>query len=357
MGLSPLSQALLNLWYAPRPTWLAWLLWPWSLLFRALASVRAALYRNGLLRSVTLPVPVIVVGNITVGGTGKTPFVIALAQALAERGFRLGIISRGYGGEASARGDVVGVNADSDVREVGDEAALIARAGWPMAVGRDRVAAGKALLAAHPEIDVLISDDGLQHYRLARTMEIALLDGERQLGNRLLLPAGPLREPLSRLARVNAIVLTAMGDVVPEFHSDFGVPVFRQTLRAEAWRRVAKPDAQHLDEKHELDFFAQEEGVHALAGIGHPERFFATLQRFGICAQTQAFADHHRFTAADLALPQARWILMTEKDAIKCATIADARCWYLPIVGSIEPALLRLVEEMLREKAKEKTDE
>ena len=353
MGLSPLSPVLLNLWYAPRPTWAARLLWPLSLLFRALASARAALYRCGFLRSVTLPVPVIVVGNITVGGTGKTPFVIALAQALAERGFRPGIISRGYGGEASARGDVVGVNADSNVQEVGDEAALIARAGWPMTIGRDRVAAGKALLAAHPEIDVLISDDGLQHYRLARTMELALLDGERQLGNRWLLPAGPLREPLQRLKRVNAIVLTAMDDAAKtELRNDFGVPVFRQTLRAETWRSVAQPD-----EQRPLDFFAKEEGVHALAGIGHPERFFASLQRLGIRAQTLAFADHHRFTATDLALPQARWILMTEKDAVKCATMADARCWYLPIVGAIDLALLRLVEEKLHEKAKEKTDE
>jgi tetraacyldisaccharide 4'-kinase len=323
---------------------LAWLLSPLSLVFGVLIAIRASLYRRGLFRSFTLPAPVIVVGNITVGGTGKTPFVIALAQALSERGFRPGVISRGYGGEANARGKVICVDADSDVREVGDEAALTARIGVPMAVGRDRVAAGKALLAAHPDIDVLVSDDGLQHYRLARTLEIALLDGDRQLGNRFLLPAGPLREPLQRLARVNAVALTSIDDEKePLFRDDFGVPVFRQALKAEAFRSVVKSD-----ERRDIGFFVKEEGVHAVAGIGHPERFFAMLQRLGIRAVTHAFADHHRFSATDLALPAARWILMTEKDAVKCAAIADERCWYLPVTGAITPALLHLIEEKLR---------
>jgi len=373
-------------------TWLACLLSPLSWVFGALVAVRASLYRRGWIRRFTLPTPVIVVGNITVGGTGKTPFVLALARALSARGFRPGVISRGYGGEA--RG-VVCVDANSDVRDVGDEAALIARAGVPMAVGRDRVAAGRALLAAHPEIDVLVSDDGLQHDRLARTLEIALLDGERQLGNGLLLPAGPLREPPQRLARVSAVVLTAMGEspslpslspcpspaesgrgeafpsslpcgreVGREGREGWGgdgvlvhpspptplpqgergaVPVFRQTLKAEVWRSVTKPDEQRA-----MDFFVKEEGVHAVAGIGHPERFFAMLRRLGIRAVTHPFADHHRFTAADLALPEARWILMTEKDAVKCATMADERCWYLPIAGTIAPALLQFIEETLR---------
>ncbi|MDR0247126.1 MAG: tetraacyldisaccharide 4'-kinase [Burkholderiales bacterium] len=345
-----LSQTLLRTWYAPRKTWLARWLLPLSLVFGQAVAIRASLYRCGLIRSFTLPVPVIVVGNITVGGTGKTPFVIALTQALSERGFRPGVISRGYGGriggKASARGDVVCVDADSDVREVGDEAALIARAGVPIAVGRDRVAAGRALLAAHPDIDVLVSDDGLQHYRLARALEIALLDGDRQLGNRLLLPAGPLREPPQRLARVNAVVLTSVDEENGQalvFRDGFGVPVFRQMLKAGAFRSVVKSD-----ERREFGFFMKEEGVHAVAGIGHPERFFSTLQRLGIRAVTRAFADHHRFSAADLALPAARWILMTEKDAVKCAAIADERCWYLPIVGSIAPPLLRLIEETLR---------
>ncbi|MDR0769726.1 MAG: tetraacyldisaccharide 4'-kinase [Burkholderiales bacterium] len=333
------SQTLLKTWYAPRMTWLAWLLSPLSLLFRAAVAVRAWLYRRGLIRGFALPVPVIVVGNITVGGTGKTPFVIALARAMTARGFRPGVISRGYGGNVGGRS--VCVAADSEAREVGDEALLVARAGVPIAVGRDRVATGRALLAAYPEIDVIVSDDGLQHYRLVRTFEIALLDGERQLGNRLPLPAGPLREPPQRLKQVNAVVLTAVDD---EKRSDFfGVPVFRQTLKAETLRSVTKPDEQCA-----TDFFSNEEGIHAVAGIGHPERFFATLQRLGIRAMPHAFADHHRFSAADLALPDARWILMTEKDAVKCAKIADERCWYLPVTGTIEPSLLRLVEETLR---------
>ncbi|MDR2709876.1 MAG: tetraacyldisaccharide 4'-kinase [Burkholderiales bacterium] len=349
-----LSQALLKIWYSSQPTWLAWLLWPCSLLFRALAAVRVSLYRRGWLHSVTLPVPVIVVGNITVGGAGKTPFVIALAKALSTRGFRPGVISRGYGGEAGARGEIVCVDINNNVNEVGDEAMLIVRAGVPIAIGRDRVATGKALLKTHPEIDALISDDGLQHYRLARTLEIALLDGKRQLGNRLLLPAGPLREPPQRLARVNAIVFTTMADAeetqMPTFSDSFGTPAFRQTLKAETWRNVAKPD-----EQRDSTFFAKEKDVHAVAGIGHPERFFATVQRLGIRATTQAFADHHRFSAADLALPSARWILMTEKDAVKCATIADERCWYLPIVSAIPPELLHLIEETLRATKRGKT--
>ncbi len=343
-----LSQTLLKTWYTPRMTWLAWLLSPLSLAFSVAAAIRASLYRHGLIRSYTLPVPVIVVGNITVGGTGKTPFVISLAQALTERGFRPGVISRGYGGEASTRGDVVCVDINSDVQEVGDEAAQVARAGVPMAIGRDRVAAGRALLAAYPDIDVIVSDDGLQHYRLARTFEIALLDGARQLGNRLPLPAGPLREPPWRLARVNAVALTSIDDAkwrMPVFRYFSGVPAFRQTLKAEALRSVARPD-----ERREIEFFTKEEGVHAVAGIGHPERFFATLRRLGIDAVTHSFADHHRFSAEDLALPAARWILMTEKDAVKCMTIADERCWYLPIASPMAPALVRLVETTLRGK-------
>jgi tetraacyldisaccharide 4'-kinase len=255
------------------------------------------------------------------------------------------VISRGYGGKASVRGDIVCVDAGSDVQEVGDEAAQIAHAGMPMMVGRDRVAAGRALLAAHPDIDVIISDDGLQHYRLARTFEIALLDGVRRFGNRLPLPAGPLREPPSRLKQVDAVVLTVSDDEQEE-RSDFSnAPVFRQTLKAEALRNVAKPD-----ERREIDFFANEESVHAIAGIGHPERFFAMLRRLGIRAVTHAFADHHCFSAEDLALPDARWILMTEKDAVKCAAIADERCWYLPVTSLVELPLLRLIEETLRGK-------
>jgi tetraacyldisaccharide 4'-kinase len=334
------SERLVATWYAPRPTLLAALLLPLAALYALLTALRRWLYRRGIARSLKLAAPVIVVGNITAGGTGKTPLVIALADALAARGWRPGIVSRGYGGSAGAgpRSAPHPVAGDDDPRVAGDEPVLIARAGLRVFVDRDRVAAGRALLAAHPECDVILADDGLQHYRLARDFEIVVVDAARGLGNGWLLPAGPLREPARRLGDVDALVVTAADAAAALRAWPRGFPM---TLEGDRFHRVDAPAVSV-----EAAAF-RGEGVHALAGIGNPERFFAQLRGLGIDAVTHSFPDHHPYAAADLALPGARAILMTEKDAVKCAAFADARCWYLPVRARIDPALVARIEEKL----------
>ncbi len=334
-----LADRLVDTWYARRTTLLAAMLLPLSVLFRAAVALRRAGYRAGLLRSVGLPVPVVVVGNITVGGSGKTPLVAALACALAQRGFHPGIVSRGYGRDIDD-GHPLPVDPDADSRRSGDEPLLLARAGYPVVVARDRVAAGRTLLARHPACDVILSDDGLQHYRLRRNVEIAVMDATRTLGNGWLLPAGPLREPASRLRAVDAVVVLAAAGADAPSPEPRGA--FTMVLAGDRFVRVGDP----LTTLPAAAF--ARDGVHALAGIGHPARFFAQLATMGIAAVPHAFPDHHRFVAGDLALPDAQVILMTEKDALKCETFADERCWYLPVQARIDEALINLIEGKLR---------
>jgi tetraacyldisaccharide 4'-kinase len=309
-----------------RVTPLHLILLPLSLLFRLLVALRRALYRWGLLRSERLPVPVIVVGNLTVGGSGKTPLTLWLVQQLLENGWHPGIISRGYIHGEPARATPQAVHASSDPAQMGDEPVLMAqRKLCPVWVGRDRAAVGRALLAAYPECDVLLSDDGLQHYRLQRAAEIAVVDGTRRFGNGLLLPAGPLREPVSRLASVDAVVIHGGGTQPGEFGMQLHGEVFYNLLNPQATARAA-------------DFHGMQ--VHAIAGIGHPERFFHHLQHLGIAAQPHPFPDHHRYAAADLPSGDADAILMTEKDAVKCAAFATEKCWVLRVDAQADPALL-----------------
>jgi tetraacyldisaccharide 4'-kinase len=280
-----------------------------------------------------LPVPVVVVGNITVGGSGKTPLTIALASDFARRGWHPGIVSRGY---RSRHGAPRPVRIDDDPDEVGDEPLLLARTGLPVWIGVDRSAAGGALLRACADCDLIIADDGLQHYALGRDIEIAVVDASRGLGNGWPLPAGPLREPAARLEEVDAVV--RLGDRAPTRT----VREFAMTLVGDRFVRVnaaaITADAAHF----------RSGTVHALAGIGDPARFFAQLAAFGIEAQCHPFPDHYRYIAADLALPGATAILMTEKDAVKCKAFADDRCWALPVSATVEPALFALVERGLR---------
>jgi len=330
--------SLVAQWYSPRPSPIAVALRPLSLVFGALVALRRALYRAGLRKSVALPVPVVIVGNITIGGSGKTPLVAALVRALAQRGFHPGVVSRGYGRESGDDAPIL-VGARDDPRRVGDEPLLLARAGCIVAVARDRVAAGRALLARHPECNVIVADDGLQHYRLERKVEIAVVDAARALGNGWLLPAGPLREPAARLDEVDAVV-TLVSDRAQA--APLRAHAFAMTLGAGDFMRVgtsgasAPPAAFHG------------EGVHAVAGIGDPARFFAQLDALGIRAVAHPFPDHHRFTAADLAFAGARAILMTEKDAVKCESFADERCWYLPVRAQVDDALVALIEARIR---------
>ena len=335
------ADRLVAAWYARGLTPLTAPLALLAPVFAGAAALRRMLYRLHLMRVERLPVPVIVVGNITVGGSGKTPLTAALANELAARGWRPGIVSRGYGrtaGDAAADTPLL-VGRDTDPERAGDEPLLLARTGHPVAVARDRAAAARALLAAHPDCNVILADDGLQHYRLARDVEIAVIDADRGLGNGWRLPAGPLREARARLATVDAVVELA-GTVAPARPLLPGA--LRMTLAGEIFHRVNAPEVTAP-----AAAFAGA-GVHAIAGIGNPARFFAHLHTLGIRAVTHAFADHHRFVAADLALAGATAILMTEKDAVKCPAFADERCWYLPVRARIDPALVTRIEEKLR---------
>ncbi len=314
------------------------LLYPLSLLYRLALTLREGmLYAADVAPVARLPVPVIVIGNITAGGTGKTPLVLWLAAFLRGRGFHPGIVSRGYGG--TARGPLE-VPAASDPRACGDEPVLLAqRAGCPVWIGADRVAAARALLAAHPGCDVLISDDGLQHRALGRDVEICVVDGERGHGNGWLLPAGPLREPVARLASVDAVVVnsgTGGRDLVPP-----GVRLFDMSLKGDEFHNLLDPghrvSAGHFRGKR----------VHAVAGIGNPQRFFRQLAGLGLEFAAHPFPDHHAFGAGDLAFPGADAILMTEKDAVKCQRFAAEMHWVLAVDAGTDPRLGDLVLQKL----------
>jgi len=307
---------------------LALLMLPFALLFRLMVAIRSALYRMGVLPSWRAPVPVIVVGNISVGGTGKTPVVLALVDLLQRNGRNPGVVARGYGrvppGEHDPRG-VVRVYPDVATPEhFGDEPVLIARrARVPVYISPDRAAAVRELLSAHPEVDVVVSDDGLQHYGLARDLEIAVVDAERGFGNRLPLPAGPLREPVSRLRSVDMVVMNGgQRDDVPGER--------RFVMRLAGERFAALAGNQELGPA-EFALAARGRSVVALAGIGNPQRFFDHLGALGISARAVALPDHYQYQARDLKLPGAEVIVMTEKDAVKCAAFADARMWFLRV--------------------------
>ena len=305
-------------WYGDTPPPLSWRLV--ELLYAGITSLRRRLYRTGTLRSHRIARPVVVVGNLTAGGTGKTPLTIALIDALRARGLAAGVVSRGYGG--SERGPLM-VDADSDAARVGDEPLLInRRTRAPVAIGRDRVAAANLLLES-AAVDVVIADDGLQHYRLRRDVEICVVDGARRFGNARLLPAGPLREPLARLADVDFVVVNggeAQGDEIP------------MRLANDGAYRVGDPQS-----RTDLAAFAGRR-VHAVAGIGNPARFFDGLRARGIDVVEHAFADHHAYVASDLAFGDDAPVLMTEKDAVKCRAFAMASWWALPVAASLPDA-------------------
>lgn len=275
-----------------------------------------------------LHVPVIIVGNISVGGTGKTPFTIWLIEQLREWGWRPGVISRGYGGHAAYY--PVAVSADTDAAVSGDEPLLIARrARCPVVVAPDRVAAAQMLLRDFA-VDLIVSDDGLQHYRLARDLEICMVDGRRGLGNGALLPAGPLREAPSRLAEVPLVVVNGDGWT----HAG----ALQMYLRPAPLRRL-------LDAEQRSVATLRGQRVHAVAGIGDPSRFFASLIAEGLEIQPHAFADHHAYQAEDFKFDDDAPIVMTEKDAVKCRMFADARMWTLPVAAQLGPEASNRVRE------------
>ncbi len=332
-----LEPPLRALWYTRTPTRTQRLLRAALAPLAALTAIVATRRRRAIRQLAAPQVPVVVVGNLVAGGAGKTPLVVALVEALAARGWSPGIVASGYGGR---RSDARVVGADDDAREHGDEAVLLARrSGRPVSAARERAQAVRALLAAHPDVDVVVSDDGLQHAGLARSVEIAVFD-ERGAGNGRCLPAGPLRAPLAQAASTDAIVLNGAARP-PLAHPR----TFR--FRVEALRFIALDG--HAAPVPAREFAARigNDAVVAIAATGAPQRFFDTLRTLAVDAREIALADHAVIEAARLDAIEAPWILMTEKDAVKCASRVDARCWFLEVRADVEPGLADWLTETL----------
>ncbi len=298
------------------------LLWPLSLLFRCIVALRRLGYRKGWFKSVRLPVPVVVVGNIFVGGTGKTPVVIWLVEALKRAGFHPGVISRGYGSSGKIPAEVLHSSKPS---ETGDEPLLIVqKTGCPLVVCRDRPEAGRYLLSRYPDVDIIVSDDGMQHYALERDIEIMLFDS-RGGGNQWMLPAGPLREPLSRKGDFTII----NGRNYPSPGNPIHTPeLYRMQLKSDWVESLSDRSCRmRLADMHGT--------IVAAAGIGNPARFFNTLRQAGLSFSEMPLPDHFDFSSNPFAQVQADRILITEKDAVKCAQIAglkdDERLWVVPV--------------------------
>ena len=325
-----LARWALDIWY--KDALLGILLLPLAYVFSDIVRLRRFVYVKGLKKSYKMPVPVIVVGNITLGGTGKTPLVIWLALLLKSEGYKPGIISRGYGGQSETWPVVV--SPESDASQVGDEPVLIARqTGLPVVVGPSRIDAMSKLLHEF-DCDVVLSDDGLQHYKLQRDIEIAVVDGERRFGNGYCLPAGPLREPINRLGSVDFVVVNGEKYADHEYSMQF---VGETAVNLKTAER--KPLAEFKGM-----------ACHAVAGIGNPDRFFKLLQTKGLICTAHSFTDHYAFAANDIEFGDDKPVLMTEKDAVKCVKFAEERHWFVPVTADVEPAFKEKFLGLLRKK-------
>jgi len=323
-----LSRFFNNIWYGY--SWQCVLFIPVSWVFSQVVKLRKLAYQNAWLSSYSFPVPVIVVGNISVGGSGKTPLVIWLVELLKNAGYRPAIISRGYKGKAGNWPQQVRV--DSDPVVVGDEAVLLARrCKCPIAVGPNRPDAIEALLD-HTDCNVIVSDDGLQHYAMQRDIEIAVVDGVRRHGNHRLLPAGPLREPVSRLDDVDFVVTNGVA----------GRGEYAMLVKGLMAKNLVSEKSQGLER------FAGQT-VHAICGIGNPERFFKSLSQFNIELIEHSYADHHLFSEQDVVFDDDLPVLMTEKDAVKCQRFKSSQHWFVPVQADLNkhfaPRLLALLEK------------
>lgn len=300
-----------NLWYGQ--THSKWAFIPFSWVFLLICKIRQLAYFSGLLPVQRLAIPVIVVGNITVGGTGKTPLIIWMIEYLRKQGYKPGVVSRGYGGTQSERPQQV--RPDSNPDFVGDEPVLISKkTNAPVVVSHKRYLAAKELIK-HTDCDIILCDDGLQHYALHRDLEIAVVDGNRQFGNGYCLPAGPLREPISRLDDVDMVVCN-------------GKEGKNQHLMEYVPARLLMLADETISKKHD---YLSGKDVHAVAGIGNPERFFLQLKQLNYRIIKHPFPDHHTYTETDFNFDDELPVVMTEKDAVKCKEFAKENYWYLPI--------------------------
>ncbi len=321
------ESALVSAWY--RGAWWLWLLRPLELVFRVVVVLRQALYRWGILDQFIPDKPVVVVGNITVGGTGKTPVVIALVEHLQSLGIHPGVVSRGYGAQSGSFPHSVGPESTAD--DCGDEALLIyQRTACACVVAPSRPAAVRQLVKDF-RVDIILSDDGLQHFALGRNLEVAVLDHRRGIGNGFCLPAGPLREPVSRLETVDQILYRGSED---RSNGVQYVPTAMVSLDTGEERTVSAESLQ--------------EHVHAVAGIGQPRQFYESLEDCGFTIEEHTFSDHHHFCAQDLVGLVGKPIIMTEKDAVKCRAISAGNIWYLKIDAILPQPILQAVERLAR---------
>jgi len=297
------------------------------------------LFRISMLKRHKLPVPVIIIGNITVGGTGKTPLVILVTSFLKQQGYRPGIISRGYGGKAFEKNrspdQPLAVYSDSDPRQAGDEPVLMAqRCQCPVRISPNRVAAAQNLLD-ETDCNVIVSDDGLQHYSLERDLEIVVIDNQRRFGNGHCLPAGPLRERVSRLKEADIVV------------GNGGAESGETEMRLNMLEIAGVSDSNNNHIAPLLEY--KDRKVHAVAGIGNPERFFKQLNDFGMQTINHPFADHHDFTLADITFDDDLPVLMTEKDAVKCRSFSGSQHWFVPVTAECDGTMLTLISSRLKE--------
>lgn len=323
------ADRLLNAWYQGHPALV--LLRPLEWLYRRVVQGKRARFLAGEGDIYRAPVPVLVVGNITVGGTGKTPLILFLIEHCRARGLKVGVVSRGYGAKPPRL--PWRVHAEQLAGEAGDEPLLIVqRSGVPLMIDPDRSRAVRALLAEEP-LDLILCDDGLQHYRLARDLELVLVDAARGLGNRRCLPAGPLREPAERLDEVDAVLFNGAESDRKEGFAFRLQPTALVNLRS--------------GERLPLDHFPAGQAVHAVAGIGNPQRFFATLEALNWRPVPHPFADHAEYSAAQLTFEPPLPLLMTEKDAVKCRAFAAADWWYLAVDAVPTPAFVAWLDKRL----------
>jgi len=331
-----ISEFVTKSWYQGA-YWL-FLLWPLNLVYRVVTLLRKRLYQLRVLKSYRAKVPVIVVGNITLGGTGKSPLVAHIVESLKDMGFKPGVVSRGYGANISSD-EVREVSADSLVSEVGDEPLMLKlRVGCPIFVSPTRALAVQAL--EKHGCDIVITDDGLQHYALERDIEICVFDGERRWGNGYLLPMGPMREPLSRINNTDFMVMNG---------ADWTAPF--QPNKAAFRMDLVASDLQSLSDNHTLslsEFKGKE--VDAIAGIGNPERFFNTLVMQGLLVESHGFSDHHAYTQSDISFEGDRPLIMTEKDAVKCRALKLQEAWYLPVSAKLRGDLVTQIVTTLKSK-------
>ncbi len=316
-----MRNLILQQWYEPK-LW-GWLLWPMSQVFAVLVRLRRLCYKKNILNVYHANVPVIIIGNITVGGTGKTPLVLYLAKLLQQQGFAPGIITRGYKGKIRSAA-LVHPNADPEL--VGDEAVLMANScSCPVMMAKNRSIGVQALIEHH-KVDIILSDDGLQHYALGRDIEIAVIDGQRGFGNGYSLPMGPLREMPARLKSVDLTVVNGL---------DMQVNVDRVYMLQDVSHSVT------------LESFMGKT-VHAIAGIGNPQQYFTQLRRLGIIVIEHAFPDHYVYNAGDVTFPDALPVLMTEKDAVKCRDFASNVHWVVAIKVSLSDTVLNKFDELVK---------